>query len=204
MPHYKLTYFNMMGRAEPLRLIFAQAGQDYEDCRITHEEWATFKSKTPFGQMPVLEVDGKMLGQSPAIFTYLAKQFGLNGKDDWEAAKIQMLQAGIEDLITKCFPWFLEHDADKKKELCDKMVPEHVTPWLERYEKFLTDNGTGYFVGNDLTAADLGLFNFMAFISNALCPETFKNFSELVKFQERIGALPKIAAWIEKRPKTDT
>jgi len=203
MPHYKLTYFNMMGRAEVLRLLFAQAGQDYEDCRITQEEWATFKPKTPFGQMPVLEVDGKMLAQTGAITFYLANQFGLNGKDDWEAAKIQMLHGGAEDLMTHMIPWFREQDADKKKELCDKLIAEHVTPWLERYEKFLTDNGTGYFVGNDVTVADLGMFQFTRFFANFLCPETFKKFSELVKFQERIGALPKIAAWIEKRPKTD-
>ncbi len=39
---------------------------------------------------------------------------GLNGKDDWEAAKIQMLHGGVEDLMTHFIPWFREQDADKK------------------------------------------------------------------------------------------
>uniref|UniRef100_A0A914VBI2 glutathione transferase n=1 Tax=Plectus sambesii TaxID=2011161 RepID=A0A914VBI2_9BILA len=203
MPHYKLTYLNMMGRAEHIRLIFAQAGVEYDDNRLTQEEWAAFKSKTPFGQIPVLEVDGKMLAQTGAITTYLAKQFGLNGKDDWEAAKIQQLNGGIEDLIVQVIPWFREQDPEKKKELADKLVADHVTPWLQRYEKFLTDNGTGYFVGNSVTQIDLGLLQFMGLFSHVLCPETFKKFPELCKFMERIASLPNIAAWIQKRPKTD-
>ena len=45
----KLTYFNLRGRAEPARLILAHAGVDFEDCRITSEEWQTLKpSKLQF------------------------------------------------------------------------------------------------------------------------------------------------------------
>ena len=42
-PKYKLAYFNLMGRAELTRLIFAQAGVDYEDERISNDDWATLK-----------------------------------------------------------------------------------------------------------------------------------------------------------------
>lgn len=40
---YKLTYFNMMGRAEPTRLIFAAAGVAYDDHRIEKHEWPALK-----------------------------------------------------------------------------------------------------------------------------------------------------------------
>ena len=39
----KLTYFNLRGRAEPSRLILAQAGVQYEDHRIQREEWPALK-----------------------------------------------------------------------------------------------------------------------------------------------------------------
>ncbi len=38
-----LTYFNAFGRAEFGRLIMAQGGIEYEDRRITHDEWSTLK-----------------------------------------------------------------------------------------------------------------------------------------------------------------
>jgi hypothetical protein len=40
MPHYKLYYFNARGNAEVVRLVFAQAGVEYEDIRLTSEQWA--------------------------------------------------------------------------------------------------------------------------------------------------------------------
>ena len=39
----KLTYFNLRGRAEPARLILAYAGVDFDDCRVTSEEWQKLK-----------------------------------------------------------------------------------------------------------------------------------------------------------------
>uniref|UniRef100_A0A914VAT3 glutathione transferase n=1 Tax=Plectus sambesii TaxID=2011161 RepID=A0A914VAT3_9BILA len=203
MPQYKLTYFNIMGRGEPIRLIFAQGGIDYEDNRVTGDAWTAFKPSTPFGQLPVLEVDGKMLAQSGAICTYLAKQSGLNGKDDWEAAKIQELNGGVEDLLAGFRPWFTEKDETKKKEILEKLTNEKIIPFLDRYEKFLADNGTGFFVGNDVTQADLNLFHWLGFLAHGICPEPFKKYAELNKFLAKIGGLPKIAAWLEKRPKTD-
>lgn len=53
---------------------------------------------TPFGQVPILEVDGKRVCQSTAICRYLAKQFGLAGKDDWEALEIDATVDTIHDL----------------------------------------------------------------------------------------------------------
>ena len=39
MSTYKLTYFDIRGKAEIIRLIFAQTGVKYEDIRVGQDEW---------------------------------------------------------------------------------------------------------------------------------------------------------------------
>ena len=71
MVHYKFYYFNVRGRGELIRLLFAAAGQEFEDHRFEREDWPKFKPNAPFGQVPFLEVnDGAnsfSLSQSIAI-----------------------------------------------------------------------------------------------------------------------------------------
>ena len=56
MTEYKLYYFSLRGRAEVIRLVFAAAGQKFEDIRFTRDTWPEYKKKAPFGKSPFLEV----------------------------------------------------------------------------------------------------------------------------------------------------
>ena len=78
MPTYKLYYLPARGRGELIRWIFVQTGIPYENIRINGEEWASFKPKTPYGKIPVLDIDGKLLAGSGPIARYLAEEFGLD------------------------------------------------------------------------------------------------------------------------------
>lgn len=42
-PLYKLIYFNARGKAEHIRFIFAYAGVEYEDERISQDKWPELK-----------------------------------------------------------------------------------------------------------------------------------------------------------------
>jgi hypothetical protein len=42
-PSYKLIYFNARGKAEHIRFIFAYAGVEYEDERISQDKWPELK-----------------------------------------------------------------------------------------------------------------------------------------------------------------
>jgi len=51
----------------------------------------------PFGKIPVLEIDGKVLNQSTAICRYLSKKAGLAGSDDWESLLIDITLDNFND-----------------------------------------------------------------------------------------------------------
>lgn len=53
---------------------------------------------TPFGQMPLLEHNGKTINQSLAIARYVAKQVKLTGNDDWENLEIDAVVDTISDI----------------------------------------------------------------------------------------------------------
>jgi len=55
-----LTYFGVYARAEPIRMLLNHARVDFEDRRISFEEWGALKSQMPAGQIPVWEENGKI------------------------------------------------------------------------------------------------------------------------------------------------
>lgn len=52
----------------------------------------------PFGKVPVLEIDGKIVNQSVAISRYLAKKAGLAGNDEFESLLIDVAVDNIYEM----------------------------------------------------------------------------------------------------------
>lgn len=48
--------------------------------------------------LPILEIDGRVVAQSNAIGRHLAQQYGLTGKDEWEAVQCDVLVDTLGDL----------------------------------------------------------------------------------------------------------
>lgn len=229
MVHYKLSYFNSRGKAEIARQLFAVAGVAFEDERIPKDQFVERKvgespfprtlQGFPFGQLPVLEVDGVQLAQSASIVRYLARQFGLAGKTLYEEALVDSLAEQFKDFIDEIRPFAIKlHGGSIKREEADKdpLYKELVVParnkifttlkqWLSKVSSFYlqrVQSGSGYLVGNGLTYVDLiaaeNLMGFLRFI-----PHFADGFPGIQEHAKKVHSNPNLAKWIESRPKTE-
>ena len=146
----KLTYFNLRGRAESARLMLAYKGIDYEDNRITKEQWATVKPNTPFGGLPILEYNGLELAQSMTIARFLARELNLAGKSRFEEAQVDMVVDCIVDLVNAFVKVFKETDEAKKAELAEKLQKEIGPTAMGQLEAILLKNGGQFMVGKEV------------------------------------------------------
>ena len=203
MPPIKLTYFNLRARAEPARLLLAYAGVSYEDDRLPPpweniEAWADQKTSYPYGCLPMLYWDGQEIGQSLAITRFLAKQFGLAGRDNLEAGQVDEIIYALQDAINAGYSVLHEKVEEKKWELAKKLEQETVPTVLGQIEKRLVSRGGQFLVGNTLSWADIQTF---FFCSELIDQKVLKKTPRLANLARRVGDFPNIKAWVETRPK---
>jgi glutathione S-transferase len=206
MSGYKLTYFDGRGRGEIVRLVLTAAGAPFEDHRISREDFLKAKPTLPFGQVPIFEFEGVKLCQSLTIARYLARKYNLAGKTEVEQAQVDMILDCIEDALRPVPVFFrFEQDPVKKAELKKKYIEEQLPEFLQKIEKLLESNngGNGYFVGNELTWADLYLVRAQGSLELQVgVPTALSSAPKLNALFNRVIALPKIAAYRAKLPVT--
>jgi len=203
MVHYKLIYFNGRGLAEVTRLLFAVGEAEYEDFRIERNDWDARKAEVnpPFGQLPILEVDGVRICQSSAINRFLANKFNLAGKTELEKAQVDMIVDCFVDAFKPAIAIFYEPDETKKGPMKKKYFEEQLPGYLKHLEALLTHD---YFVGNELTWPDLVFYNFNFWATNfSGGVNNLANFPKLAALYQKVESTPKVAEWVAKRPVTE-
>ncbi|KAK7866820.1 hypothetical protein R5R35_005250 [Gryllus longicercus] len=198
----KLSYFNYRGSAEPIRYLLAYGNIEYEDCRFADEEFPKLKPTFPYGQVPVLEIKGKMIPQTLAICRYLAKQSGLYGKDDFEAMQIDAVADAIIDLRNAVWLAYWITPEDERAPLVEKLTKETLPFYLSRFEKAIRENN-GYFVNGNISYADIVLAGQLESLSDSTKYDITDGYPLIKALVKKVENLPRIKAWIEKRPKTD-
>ncbi|MCC7538627.1 MAG: glutathione S-transferase family protein [Deltaproteobacteria bacterium] len=149
----KLTYFDFHGgRGEAARIALSVAGIPFEDDRVVFATWAALKPTTPFGGLPMLEVDGRRLSQSNAINRYVGRLAGLYPEDAWEAARCDEIMDAVESLYGDMTPSFgMKGDAQKAER--ERLVAGPIPLYLRGLAGLLGDRE--WFVDGRLTMADL-------------------------------------------------
>ena len=77
-PVIRLTYLDIPGFAEPIRLCLKLGGVKFVDRRVTYQEIAKMRERgeLPWSQVPILEVGDETYGQSTAILRWAGRKTG--------------------------------------------------------------------------------------------------------------------------------
>ena len=164
--------------------MFNLADVPFDDQRLNaNPEGETLSAN--LGRMPVLKVENVgSLGQSAAMYYYVASELGFNGSNSFEAAQIISISEHLKELdvaYRKVFPWGAAPDEAKLKDFFqNEEVNDFFGPavqsgqgkrsmvwFLGRLNHVLPD--TGFSVGNKLSLADILLWK--SFADEATAPE---------------------------------
>ena len=158
----------------------------------------------PFKQLPVLDVDGKIIAQTGAIARFCGKLSDLYPKNnDLEAAQIDQIIEAAQDinyLVTLS-------GRDKEKErlaLARKILAtKHLPKWFQFLENLLKKNNESYFfVGNKISIADLAIWRLLGWLSSGLLDGVPTNilepYEKINRLREEVYKHPKVNEWMLK------
>jgi glutathione S-transferase len=200
----RLTYFDVRGRGEVIRLILEATATPYRERRIGVQQWAAVKPTMPFGQVPLYEEGDLQIPQSHAIYRYLARKHGLYGQGEREHVRCDIVEEAFVDAQNTLGTLFWNA---RFQELRAEFERTTLVDLLTRLERLfiLNESGRGYWVGSTLSYVDFCAWHFLDYVRPFSQP-TLERFEVLFAFKQRIEALPRIAAYLasERRPRTQT
>ncbi|XP_012370575.1 glutathione S-transferase P [Octodon degus] len=194
MAPYTIVYFPVRGRCEAMRMLLADQGQSWKEEVVSLETWmqSQLKASCLYGQLPKFQDGDRTLYQSNAILRHLGRTLGLYGKDQQEAALVDMVNDGVEDLRCKYLTLiYTNYEAGKSDYV--KALPGHLKP----FETLLSQNqgGKAFIMGSQISFADYNLLDLLL-IHQVLAPSCLDEFPLLSAYVACLSARPKIKAFL--------
>ncbi len=217
-----LVYFDIIGIGWPIHCLLHLKDVDYDLTRITIQDWMyrddageqALKRAFPNGHVP-LYVDTEIsISQSIPIMLYLAEQHGLAGADMHQRYQVMEVMGHAYDALFH-FSGLLQIII--RTGMDDEVVEARKNAYMGRgqwgvvsggfdnnligFQNYLRRNpaGSGFFVGSDLSIADLHAFNVLCNWYKAFDRERFSAYTELDQFIQRIAKIPGVTDYIERK-----
>jgi len=198
-----LIYFDFpFWRAEIARLSLFIGNIEFEDVRITSDEFQRVKSngqldngiKIPFNQLPCLVVDNISIAQTGGIARFCGKLANLYPQNDnLEAAKIDQfidIATDLTELISKT-------KVEDRKNLSVGELARKLSILNKSMEL-----SNGYLVGNTISIADIAIWRLMGWITSGSLDgiplDVLKDHNNISKICLLVDKHPKVNEWIDK------
>lgn len=201
MPKYVYHYFPVKALGEGPRLLLAYGGEEWEDKRLPMDKWLEFKPKTLFGQMPILEIDGKQYAQSIPIARYLGNKYGLGGQTPEEELEIDQNVAFVNDIRAAAAAVHYEKDEATKAKKHAENMENRYPMMVEKLVEIITKNN-GHVALGKLTWGDFVYAGLLEYIKDMLqMPDLDEKYPILKKPLDAVMALPQVKAYDDAVPK---
>jgi len=195
-----LIYWKLKARGWPVAVLARAGGFTLKWDDQTANAWPASKDKAPFGQLPLLEYEGKTYAQSGALYRFVARKCNLEGANDHEFALNSMLIEEYQDCVASFGKtMYVKDDAARAAAWTDT---EKATLTQLQYLEKLIDGTLSRFSPSRLLVGDIlmvCLFN----IVTSLFPTILTNTPKLAKFYETnknlIAADESIGHYYEKK-----
>ena len=198
-------------RAEILRVSLFIGNIPFEDIRISREEFREViltgklrnKIEIPFHQLPVLEIDGKIVGQTGAIARYCGKISDLYPKDNFLAAKVDQIIDAATDITNLVSPSIKEKDDIIKIEMRERLVKKLLPRWFKYLENLLQkEKNLQWFVDNKISIADIAIWRLLGWLKSGMLDGIPKkicdNYPKLNNIYTGVHNHPKVQEWMFK------
>lgn len=193
---YKLSYFNIRGLAEPIRLLLIDNEIPFEDDQFEREKWAALKPSTPLGQVPILYHNSVPLAQSGAILRHLARKHGFYGSDLNEAAYIDMFYESVIDARRK-YQEFIYRDAETRENFIANIKVElkKIEDLCTKHKCFPPLKSGGYICGSKMSYADYVFFEFLDALVT-LDATILDTLAHVKNYYKEVSARPNLAKYL--------
>lgn len=207
----KVYYSNTpFWRAEVIRVTLYMGNITFEDVRISGDEFKEViltgklrkKIEIPFNQLPVLEVNGVIIGQTAGIARFCGKLSNLYPKNNFFAAKVDQIIDTATDITNLISPTIREKNEINKNEMREKLTKKLLPRWFNYLEKILQKEQSIWFVDNKISIADIAIWRLLGWLKSGMLDGIPKNicdnYPKLNNIYLEVHKHPKVQEWMFK------
>ena len=203
----KVIYFGVHGRAAAMRMLLTHAKVEFEDEMLGFDQFGPRKAagEFPNGQLPCVQIDGKMYNESVAILRLLGNLHGYVPKDAFEAWDADAVVDFCGDFVSLYKPHFQGPHTDETK----KDYAEKIEKFAAYFDKKLEKSGAKFICGDKMTIGDFQVasivFNYVWNDSLGGGAEYFEKGREIVAKHAHVAKYVEVlkaenADYLAKRP----
>ncbi|KAG8185287.1 hypothetical protein JTE90_023896 [Oedothorax gibbosus] len=195
-----LGYWELRGRAAPIRYLLHYKGIDFEEKNYAFDNFGSawfkedkFNVGLDFPNLPYY-IDGPnvKLTQTLAILRYLGRRYGLQGTTEQSIQRVEVAEQQLYQL------------RDNLRTLCanveefDKLRPEYLSNLqgdLGRFEAFL--GYRKFIAGDEITYVDFLAYEMLDVYGYFTKGMVFQDFKRLGDYRLRVRSLPSLKSYLE-------